>query len=759
MKIKKYFGFVAIIIFFTLTFLFYWKTFIKGLSPFPGDMLTGAYYPWLNQKWGYAVGVPVKNPLISDVYSINYIEKSLIAESFKNFKIPLWNPYSYSGIPILADFHSGVFNPFNYLMVWFGNIQGWNYLIICQTIGSLFTMYLFLRTLKRDLLSSIIGSVVYAFSGFSIVWLLYGTTGYSLLWLPLLFLFIEKYFQTKNTKYLIPFPLLLFLLMAAGHIQLFCFGSFISGSYFLWRLFNLHKKNVVKPLILFLSVCITGIGLMAIQILPTLDLIKNSIRYSENFIESQNYGLLPIGKLITLFAPDFFGNPTTFNYWGFFDYNETILYASVLGLMALIFCIFNFKKITNEKFFVIFSILSLLLVTNNPVGKLIYIMKVPAISTSAAGRTTIIFTFCIAVLTSYFINNLKLIKIKDFIRYYWGLFAFVAISILMIFIIKHVLKTQSDFNQTLFTNLNIAFRNMFVPCLILFSISLSIVLFKNKNISKVLILIILVADLFRFGWKYIPFVNKNLVYPSTPIIDYLKQQPGIFRVEKERGALLPPNTWAAYRLQSTSGYEPLAFDRYTTFYNQTLNFAPVGSNSSRYSELDYFDAQKLGEANVRYLIAFKYDKQYKITSDGTFLNPKINIKDWKKVDEENNIVLLENQKFQPRFRFSDNSDSKSSINVISYQPNQILISYSSSVPNNIILTNTWDTGWKAQLNSKNIPVNIYNQTFQSIPVPAGNNNINIYYSPDSFQKGKTITCLFVGIYFILGFTLFINKKR
>jgi uncharacterized membrane protein YfhO len=729
--------------------VFYWPAFLKNKVPFPGDMIVGAYYPWLNEKWGYEAGVPVKNPLISDVYSVNYIEKSLIAESFKKFQLPLWNPYSYSGIPLLANFHSGVFNPFNYLMVFLGNINGWTAMIICQTLGSLLSMFLFLKTLKKSSSASLIGSILYAFSGFSTVWLLYATTGYILMWLPVIFLFIEKYFQNYNLKYLFPLPLLIFLLMSTGHVQLFIYCQFLIGSYIIWKIFRI-KINLLTTIIGFIVVYILSFGLMSIQILPTYDLTQKSIRISENFIQSANFGLLPLSKTITLFAPDFFGNPTTYNYWGFFDYNETILYVSILGLMSLIYAIYNFKHLSNEKFFLILSLISLLLIFDNPISKLIYLFKIPIISTSAAGRMAIIFTFCISVLTAVFIDHLFSLNFKKFLHYFWGLLVYLLITILIVSVLK------LNFNDP---NINTAFRNLAFPSLIFLFNIFAIICFKNKNISKTLICFILILDLFRFGWKYLPFVEQKMVYPSTPLIEFLKNQPGFFRIEKENGALLPPNTWAAYHLSSSSGYEPMAISQYTDFYNKTLNFAPDYANSSRYSELSHYDASKLGEFNVKYLIAFKYDDHYKISANGKFLNPEINLHDWQKVYEENNLVILENKLFQPRVRFSDNSDPKGTLKITNYQSNQIDIQYQSSNPNTIILTNTWESGWTAKLNSQTIPISIFNQTFDSIKVPAGKGTINLKYYPKSLALGKILFYISLAIYFIIVLIFLIKKNK
>ena len=115
----KYFKkFFPIFFLFLVTCLFFYQTIFKGLIPFPGDMLVGAYYPWLDYKWGgFVTSVPVKNPEITDIFSQIYLWKNLFSNSIKSFNIPLWNQFSYSGYPLLANFQSGVFNPFNLFLL------------------------------------------------------------------------------------------------------------------------------------------------------------------------------------------------------------------------------------------------------------------------------------------------------------------------------------------------------------------------------------------------------------------------------------------------------------------------------------------------------------------------------------------------------------------------------------------------------------------------------------------------------------------
>jgi hypothetical protein len=308
---KKNFSIILLLV---IVFLFFWKFFLKRLIPFPGDMLVGAYYPWLDYKWsGFTTSVPIKNPLITDVFSQFYLWKEIIANSVKFFQMPLWNIFSYSGYPLLANFHSGVLNPFNLLMVFLPKDIGWSLIVISQFVFSSLTMFLFLKKNYKNSFSCLVGSIVYSFSGFMITWSQFVTAGFAFIWLPLIFLNIKSFFETKKIKYLLFLSPLYFLLMTSGHFQSLIYGCIFSGFYFLYKLFSSSNLKV-KTTIWFSLAVILGILFMSIQLIPTLELGQYSIRFSENYISEYNFGLLSLDRIITLFTPDYFGNPATFNF-------------------------------------------------------------------------------------------------------------------------------------------------------------------------------------------------------------------------------------------------------------------------------------------------------------------------------------------------------------------------------------------------------------------------------------------------------------
>ncbi len=733
---------------------FYWKVILKGLIPFPGDLLVGAYYPWLDYKWGYVVGVPIKNPLLSDIFSQFFVWKSLIAEAFRNLQWPLWNPYSYSGYPLLANFNSGALNPFNLLMMFFGDIPGWKMMVIAQSIGSVLAMYFFLKSLKISSLSSCIGAVIYSFSTFAITWSQFVNLGFSMIWLPLILFFINKYKELNKDIYLLLIAPLIFLLMSAGHFQAFLYSIVLINLYFLF-VKNKNGDFFVK-ITKFILIELLSLGLMAVQLIPTYQLMNTSIRFKETYITMYNYGLLPLKHLLAFVSPNYFGNPVTANYWGFFNYHETTMYMGIVGVFSLLWAVINLKNISKTVlFFLLISVISLILLTSNPISQFIYKMNIPFISTSAAGRIVFIFGFAVSTLAGYWSDFVAHINFKKFIKSNW-------LAILIIisqFTVTFVLKSNSKDIDTV-SHLSIAFRNMIPTLFLTVAIVATVLIFKKKILLLPALLLITIADMFYLGWKYDPFVPSSYVFPNTEITNYLSKHIGYGRVESEKGPLLPANTWAYYRIPSISGYDPLALADYVYFYQK--NVTNQGTDSlSRYSTLtSNYDANLFGKISVKYLLALKYTDKMEISPTGTNLFYKIDTKDWLKVYEHGSVVILENKRYMDRIRLENNIGTViGSAKIVKFSPSEVIINFSAPEDSKLIFTNTYTPDWKAQLNSKESRIEKYLDIFMQINVPKGEGTVRFYYYPQTFNLGIMVSEISFSMWIILTATYFILSAR
>lgn len=788
-----------------ITTSIYYKFFIFGKIPFPGDLLVVSYSPWLDYY-----KFPVQNPLISDAFSQFFLWKYLAIEAFRSLEWPLWNPYSFTGNPLLATYHSASLYPLN-ILLFLPKSYGWGLYIYSQTLIASLTFYLFISQIVKSKIAGLSGAIIFSLGGLMTTWLELGTAGHAIAWLPLALYSIRKFILVSKFRFIVLLIASLSLVILAGNAQITTYAFLIIALYGLficWK-HGAKKKQIV---ILFFSLTIS-IGITALQLLPSYDLLQKSIRQTESYIAESNFGLLDIKDGLKFFIPDYFGNAVTRNYWGNLNYSETSGFLGIITLPLLIYLLFKVRS--KEAFF--FSILfsfSLLISFSNPVSGSFYNLRVPLLTSSYGSRMLFITLLSAAILVSLTMDHIKenksLLFMQKAILWSWAAILGIIIGTLLTFysvwniIInapnERFLKVYLESNDYALQNFLIAAKNSLIPFTILtFLLLLLYILKRTKlqflnthklNILLIIILVLFILDLGRYFLKFNPFISNHLIFPTTPSLEFLQKQKGLFRVGREHAEVLPPNTWTAYKLQSYEGYDPIYLNQYGKFIN-FLNSGDLRNSSSRYAEVSSnYSSPYLDAANTRYLIAILRDDKGQIP--GNLLNYQLKETDYKLVFKDRASAILENpnsldrayfakkiqtastqeiedifmndKKFDPRelVLLSKNLEvsivsGTGQVTILSYFPNTIKIKTVTAADEVLILADQYEEGWEARIDGKETPISPANFIFRAIKIPAGSHEAVFSYRPKAFDTGLKIS-LASGLLIIL-FSLFTIKAK
>ena len=162
----------ALFILASIVGVFFYKTITSGLLPIPSDTLVGLYHPWRDvYAEQYPRGVPFKNPLITDPIRQQIPWRSTAIDQWNDGLVSGWNPYTLSGQPLVGNIQAAVFQPLNLLFAVLPFASAWSVLIMVQVFLMGAFMYAYVRHLGTSVAVSLLGSVSWAFSGFSIAWL------------------------------------------------------------------------------------------------------------------------------------------------------------------------------------------------------------------------------------------------------------------------------------------------------------------------------------------------------------------------------------------------------------------------------------------------------------------------------------------------------------------------------------------------------------------------------------------------------------
>lgn len=794
MNFKKLSFPVVILIF--VAILFFYKYFLFNLVPVPGDLLISEYNPWRSYSYlGYVPGSFPSKLQYFDVIRQLYPWKTLILQMLKSGEIPLWNPYNFAGSPLLANFQSAVFYPLNILYFILPQIKAWSILVILQPLLSSIFAYLYCRKIKLSEISSVIAAVSYSYCLFNSTFLEYNSIGHVILWLPYLLYMSERMLERLTYKNIIFLSLGIISSVFAGHIQIFVFVIMFTAAYILFKIFSSpkEKKKKISVSIIFLCIFILSMGLSAVQLFPTFELINYSARVPQSYDFLIEKLLLQPFQLIGFISPDFFGNPATGNYLLSDSYPGNALYIGLVPFVMSIFSFMQFKKSRIIAFYASASIILLLIMTRSPVSELFYKFEIPFFSTGSPTNALFLLAFAISILAGYGVDYFLYRKAKQIYPVIIG-FALIFISTWLIITIGHPHVSIKNF----------MYSSIVFGALLLLLLSMRFFKLNNKLIG-IIILAVTIFDLFYFFHKFNPFVHENLVFPENEIISFLKRSAGINRFWGYGTADMQANFATQYSVFSPDGYDPLYPKTYGEFIQLSNNgIFPVSfTNRTRsdavisggYGKEDLRDNKYrlkiLDILGVRYILD-KYDNgstEYTFPSDR--FTQVYNSSGWVIFENKsalpriylaNNYIIYKNKQQFEKLIFESTYDFRNTvlleeeiknwdrgnegfskvkqdnkIRIVSFSPNKIDLDVTANKNKILVISDTYYPGWKAYVDGKETKIYRANYTFRSLPVLSGNHKITLVYDPGSFHLGLKITII-SGVLLII-FAVFIKKIK
>jgi len=739
--------FWAIGFIFVIWFIFASPYFLQGKVPYPSTYQVNHFPPWsyYEKFWG-----PVKNGAMPDIVDQIYPWKKFTIETLKSGKIPLWNPYNFSGNPHLANFQSGVLTPFNLLFFLLPFVDSWSILVLLQPLLAGIFTYLFVREIGVSRVGSVISSISFMFSGFIVVWMAYGTLVYAILYLPLSLFAVERYFKTKRFRFLTLLAITVPLSFFSGHFQISLY--FLAALVFYIIFKGITSKNKLTTFYSLLAACF-GLLLALPQILPSMELYFSSVR-SNTFLLGE---AIPFQYFITSIAPDFFGNPVTRNDW-FGHYAE---WAGFIGILPLLLGIFAIWKVRRKivVFFAAFGILSLLLAVNNPISEFFVSLKIPVLSTSALSRIIVLFSFSFAVLAGFgfdqIVREIREVRgIRDVRK-----FMIVPALIGLFFVVMWVLLFFGKIYPSEW--LIVAKRNFVLPTvLILGAIFAVLITIKNKKFIILTTLYLILAtsfDSLRFASKWMPFDPKELVFPHVKVIDGIRENIGNGRIFGNIGAQVA----TYFGFSSIEGYDPLYIGRYGEFIRSAGNgeflegersvvkldrqgkftdrvldllgaslvFHPIADTNQGWAYPVWKDKE-------RFSLVYQDDKFQLFKNKLAFARAKL-FYNYEVIEESKgiikrfygddfdfrNVLILEET---PNLKLESNASG--SAKIISYTPNKVIIKSSSRSPALLFLSDNFYPGWKARIDGKNSKIYRADYSFRSVVVPKGESVVEFIFN-------------------------------
>ena len=281
-------------------------------------------------------------------------------ESLKNGSLPLWNPLVGMGAPLAANYQSALFYPPNWLLYPLylaGGVewQVWGQgLLAAIHLGWAATgMALLARRLGVSVLGQVVGGLAYGLSGYLVSRSGFLSINAAAAWTPWVLLGGWRLCASASSapggrggllalgRRGIPLAAGVGMLLLAGHAQTAWYTLLllvVCGAF--WGLQSGGPNSgggrlghLFRTLLLLGLFCALGAALAAVQLLPTGEYLLQSQRATAvDYDFAMTYSFWP-PRFLTLFAPDFFGNPARGDYSGYGNFWEDHLYLGLLPLL------------------------------------------------------------------------------------------------------------------------------------------------------------------------------------------------------------------------------------------------------------------------------------------------------------------------------------------------------------------------------------------------------------------------------------------
>ncbi len=731
-----------------------------------------------------------------------YPYRNFASVALTNGEIPLWNPYTFSGMPFLADITGTSCYLPHLLLVPFvsaGKLNFWYvemYILVHVVLAGI-TMFYCMRAFGVSKIPSAFSGLVYMLSGFMIVHIIHLVIICQAAWMPLVVLLFHKTLKTRTLTSMIIGGLVLSLVVCSGHIQITLYFLLFLFVYFIVELIsfireqrNIGNENVTKQSLqlslLVLGIIVIAVGLSAVQLLPTNELTSYSVREELSFAKSTE-GELSWQQLITVLVPKFFGssnalgseNPTPYwgpeNNWNFW---ETCIYTGIPGLMLALFALKFFKKNRHIAVVAGFAFFALLYALGDHFFVHSFFFNyVPGFDKfRSLGRWGFFYVFAVAFLSGFGLQELLFSKVKE--KFYLKVMIVIGVLALLItvtvqmrlvdsFILDQVnvgaLRIESS-RIALPVAYDIAQSQTLISTIIVFvSLSILFLLWRRKLSSTfgiVLLFLVQFLDMYIFGFDQ----NNGKINPD----EHFNQRAELIQMWKEEGKseyfrinmrnsnmiLLDRNQGMMDKIFLLEGYSQLGLQwRY-----------PVGMRS--YDLLNAKYRLKLDTVSVQGQLRL----QSRLAVDSTYVPRAFFVYNYKTFStaQQESLFICSSQ-FDPRYvvtlrgatndLLSDTTISSGARSVFqSYTNNTISLKVFTPKKGILVLSEIYFPGWNAYVDGEATPVYRADWSLRALVVNKGEHTVELRYEPTSFYQGATISLSTLG-FCVVGLIILYARKR
>jgi len=783
-------AFFAILIILIMTIAFWGRVIFTGKVLLPADMLLKEL------PWGHYGSVShLQNHYLSDALHAFYPMKTLISERLKSGEFPLWLPEVSCGYPLFASGFHDVIGLSGFLLLLADVPLAHNLLFILQLFLAGTFMYFFLRTIKVGFWGAIVSAVAFMLNFLFMSYLLFEHIVGAMLWLPLICLFLEKFHSRGKFAYLLLAGLFMGLAVLNGSIQsmLYVFlAVFIYFAYHGCRSARNAKslRPLFKSMLIFSLIVLIGFSVAAVKLIPTFEFFLGWNQRDGGFAFGRWLTTLwkkplAIPLLSGFVFPDLLGSHRALDVTkvlGDMGGREGIsgnVFKAYIGILPFMFAFIAvfYRRCEKSRLFVWMSVAPILLIMFTPLylflyfrGFVVYIFA--ACVLAGLGVDWLINSENREVAARRITKGLKWILIIGFVALVIGnlfLYAFrdKILSAGHSFIraraaragwLNYDMDWQLGKVDNMLAHYSILNHRMYLPFAIGGMCFVLLWAFGKSRIGTtafmIMVVLVVFFDLSRLGWDYIPMVDRDLVFPETESVKFLKQDKSLFRIntrwdKAKDPPVFPPNTLLPYGISNVKVYAslipPQGFieERFHSLLNVKYVIAPPGTQMPQNLYSLAFDGDVWIYENREVLPRAYMVQQARFVETEEDALTEMYSADF---DPGKTVVIVGSARLGS---LDDPSPEHSVVEVARYAPSEVEVDVDSTNGGFLVLSDRYYPGWKVFVDGKESPMYKANYVFRAVQLDKGRHRVSFSFGPYLFRLGLYISIVSV-IFVIVG---------
>lgn len=633
---------------------------------------------------------------IHDIQYYFYPYHNVTASLLRQGELPLWNPYSFSGMPLLGDGQTAMFYPPNWLFFVLPGAAALNYALILQFSIAGVGAFLFARALNLSRAAALVAALAFMFCGFLTARVVHLSILSGAALVPWAFLGVDGALRPRTARWFALGALAIAIQAVSGHPQVPIYTALGLGLYALlrgaerWYLTG-SWLALAFPMLRLVGMYLLGYAVAAIQLVPWVELGTLSPRAAGasfefvfgNSMAASNWLLFLFPYLYGALGAGLFA-ATPLSVAGGSRLWEHSAYVGVVTLGLALVALLSLRlpqRVTattrrqldanavraqfTALFFALLLLCSVLMAAGKytPLGQVIYALPVIG-KLRDVERVIVLASFALAFLAGLGVQRLSAGGVRRGVV--------LAALIPLALVVGTLAAAHTPWFQTLMAlkpdevaNLALARPNAWVP-LVLATLGAAWLIgwgrMRRPMVGAGFAVLLVAVDIgLCYAMPFNPVDQPDLFAQVPDVVQFLRRDPGPFRVAMYLANNQLPNveareslavSWAMnYGIEDINGFNSLQPRRYTDYLygpqvedvsygylNDPARFQPadptLSSLNVKYVLVPVWDSPPLG-AHLRLV----YNNAYVRVYENTLVGPRAFFADSVQVERDQRAVL------------------------------------------------------------------------------------------------------------------------